>query len=404
MLLDNRTLLFSLMLISGLMALSMAVVVRKDERDGLSKWSAAISLETLAWLLIALRGSITDVLSITVANIIMASAQGLKLAAIYEYRRLHCPRWQYLVPVTLAVVLFGGLPYNAVTERLVLGSLFYCFQLSLMLRVLHSDRESHTGHAWGLIFYSFWAMMAMLLARGTVAAFTHIEFASTPTSIAPNPIQLGVFICIMSFALMGSLGFVLMIKERSDREIRTLAMTDMLTKIFNRRAFMIQAEKELAAAERSGLPLSFLMIDIDHFKQVNDQYGHAAGDAALVGIADVLSANLRKQDTLGRYGGEEFCALLPGTDAAGAMALAEKLRVEVAMTRVHLQETSLALTISVGISVWERERGSSDSRTLLEAADQALYQAKSRGRNRCVMELKVAPALRKADLANISAA
>jgi diguanylate cyclase (GGDEF)-like protein len=402
MLLDNRTLLFSLMLISGLMALSMAVVVRNEERDGLRKWAAAVSLETLAWLLIALRGSITDVLSITAANIIMASAQGLKLAAIYEYRRLHCPRWQYLLPVALAAALFGSLPYTAVTERLVLGSLFYCFQLSLMLRVLHADRESHTGHAWGLIFYSFWAMMGMLLARGIAAAFTDIEFAATPTSIAPNPIQLGVFICIMSFALMGSLGFVLMIKERSDREIRTLAMTDMLTRIFNRRAFMIQAEKELAAAERSGLPLGFLMIDIDHFKPVNDQYGHAAGDAALVRIAEVLSANLRKQDTLGRYGGEEFCALLPGTDAQGAMALAEKLRLEVAMTRIHLDEAALALTISVGISVWGRERGSSDSRILLDAADQALYQAKSRGRNRCVMELQAATPPRRTDVAGIA--
>jgi diguanylate cyclase (GGDEF)-like protein len=227
--------------------------------------------------------------------------------------------------------------------------------------------------------------MAMLLARAAVAAFTELEFATTPGTIALNPIQLGVFICIMSFALMGSLGFVLMIKERSDREIRTLAMTDPLTKIFNRRAFMIQAEKDLAAAERSQLPLAFLMLDIDHFKQINDKYGHATGDAVLVRIAEVLSSHLRKQDTLGRYGGEEFCALLPGTDAQGAMALAEKLRLEVAMTRVELEESSLGLTLSIGGSIWKHDDPGKDCRELLDEADRALYQAKSGGRNRSLL-------------------
>ncbi|EEF22597.1 conserved hypothetical protein [Ricinus communis] len=204
----------------------------------------------------------------------------------------------------------------------------------------------------------------------------------------------------MSFALMGSLGFVLMIKERSDREIRTLAMTDPLTKIFNRRAFMIQAEKELAAAERSGLPLAFLMLDIDHFKQINDKYGHAAGDEVLVRIVEVLSSHLRKQDTLGRYGGEEFCALLPGTDAQGAMALAEKLRLEVAMTRIEVEENSLGLTLSIGGSTWEHLGPTKDYRELMEEADRALYQAKTGGRNRSLL-YRTAPSIQTASAATL---
>jgi len=385
MLLDNRTLLFSLMLVSGLMTLSLSVVARDQEHDGLKKWALAIALETVGWLLISLRDTIPDAVSILLANLLMATAQALKLAAYYEYRRRAWPRWQCLLPVAVAGLLFGLLPYSAHLPRIILGSAFYSMQLVLMLRALYADHESRTGRAWGLMFYSSIAMLAILVTRAVTAATNYIEFATHPSSITPNPIQLGVFAGIMAFAMLGSLGFILMIKERSDREMRSLAMTDPLTRIFNRRAFMAQAEKELASAERTGLPVAFLMIDIDHFKPVNDKYGHAVGDAVLIHVAQLLSTTLRKQDTLGRYGGEEFCILLPCTDDYGAVALADKLRRAVADTELDVGLERISVTISLGISVWDEGCEPSDCKRILAQADQALYQAKAGGRDRCVL-------------------
>lgn len=383
--LDNQTLLFSLMLISGLMALSLAVVARDDEQDGLRKWSGAVMLEAVAWMLIALRGAIPDTLSILVANLLMASAQAMKLGAIHEYRKQDWPRWQCILPVLLAVMLFTLLPYDAVRARIAWGSLLYGLQAALILQALYTDVDSRTGRAWGLIFYSYAVMLPMLLIRGAVTAFGAFHLALPNMSVAPNPMQLAVFVCLVALNLLGSMGFILMIKERADREMHTLAMSDPLTKIFNRRALMAQAEKEIASAERNRLPLALVMIDIDHFKRINDQYGHTAGDAVLVEVASLLALHLRRQDTIGRYGGEEFCILLPATDADGAAALAEKLRAGVASAMLPTERADIPVTISLGVTVWQADMNPSDCGRLLEEADQALYQAKTKGRNRAVV-------------------
>lgn len=385
MYLDNRTLLFSLMLISGLMALSLAVVARDGEQNGLKKWSGALMLEAVAWLLIALRGVISDTLSILVANLLLATAQAIKLGAIHEYRKLDWPHWQCILPVLFAVSIFVILPYDAMRARIALGSLLYSLQVTLTLRALRTDAGSRSGRAWGLVFYSYAVMLPMLLIRAAAALFGTVEFAGPNMSVAPNSTQLAVFVCLVALNLLGSMGFILMIKERADREMRALAMSDSLTKIFNRRALMAQAEKETAAAERNHLPLALVMIDIDHFKHINDQYGHAAGDAVLVEVARLLASQLRKQDTVGRYGGEEFCILLPATDEDGAVALAEKLRMAIAAASLPAGKTHISVTISLGITVWQTEMSPSDCGQLLEKADRALYQAKAGGRNRTVV-------------------
>ncbi|HEY3326374.1 MAG TPA: GGDEF domain-containing protein [Novimethylophilus sp.] len=387
MLLDNRTLLFSLMLISGLMALSLAVVSHRREREGLRKWAGALALESVVWLLIAARGMIPDILSIVVANLLMATAQSLKLAAIYEYRQWAWPRWQCLLPILLSLLLFASLPYEDVRSRIGYGSLVYAVQLLMIIQVLRTDMESRTGRAWWLIFGSAVVMLPMLALRSIAALTGAYVFAAPHTSVAPNPVQLAVFVCVTALDLLGSLGFILMIKERADREIRALAMTDSLTGIFNRRAFMAHAEKDMAAAQRSRLPLALLMIDIDLFKRINDEHGHSAGDAVLVEVTALLSSQLRRQDTLGRYGGEEFCVLLPATDETGALALAEKLRRAVEAIPLSIGHGSIPVTISLGVTAWLPTACESclvDCSRMLEDADKALYQAKRGGRNRTV--------------------
>jgi diguanylate cyclase (GGDEF)-like protein len=387
MLLDNRTLLLSLVLVCAMMAISLAVASWGREHDSLKKWGGAMALESLAFVLAALRGDVPDFFGILIMGILMVGAQSVKLAAIYEYREIPCPRLQCFTPVALAAVLLIALPYDDVRDRLVLGSLVYALQMLLIMQALRGDVESRTGRAWWLVFGATLAIIPVFLLRGVVAYFGVYQFSSPQSSIAPNPVQMAVFVGIIGLSLMGSMGFILMVKERAERAIRLLAMNDSLTGIFNRRAFMDRAEKEYAIARRNQAPMALLMLDIDHFKSINDEHGHSIGDDVLVGIVQILNSRLRKQDTLGRYGGEEFCITLPGTDADGAMALAESLRASVENTPLIVGGKKILATISIGVMACQATCTTCNValRALFDSADAALYQAKREGRNRAVM-------------------
>lgn len=389
MILNNRTLLFSLVMISGLLALSLAIVSRGDRRDGLRIWAGAMGLESLAWVLIAIRGMVPDTASILTANLLMVAAQALKLAAVYEYRGVPWPRWRCLLPILLMLVVIAVLDYSDFKHRLIYGGLIYAAQMLLILEILRTDTESKKGRAWWLLFGATAAIIPVFGLRGLAALFGSEEFAALGSAVAPNKMQVLVFVCVIALDILGSLGFILMGKERSDTELRTQAMTDYLTKTLNRRAFTLRAEQEISLAQRVGAPLALLMIDIDYFKQINDEHGHAAGDVVLAMVARKLGVSLRTQDTLGRYGGEEFGVLLPATNQAGALILAEKLRsaIENARCRLGDRGASVAVTISIGITVFQATSaaGLPNLNQLLENADKALYQAKHAGRNRTVV-------------------
>jgi len=167
------------------------------------------------------------------------------------------------------------------------------------------------------------------------------------------------------------------------------ALQDPLTGLYNRRHLDDRLGSELAAAQRHGRPLSLLMVDIDHFKDVNDAHGHLAGDETLKMVAFVLRGAVRKEDVLARYGGEEFVVIARETGLDGARALAERIRRAVEKSRCSWQGTELGVTVSIGVTVsvglTEYVPGRSE-REFVEAADRALYAAKQQGRNRVVAQ------------------
>jgi len=169
-------------------------------------------------------------------------------------------------------------------------------------------------------------------------------------------------------------------RKRHEDELKRLANTDPLTGVSNRRAFMAHLSAELARVQRYGHSAAVLMLDLDHFKAVNDRYGHAAGDLVLQRFTELAAALLRQTDILGRLGGEEFAVLLPQTDGAGAYELAERIRVRVASQPIDYDGHTIPLTVSAGIALLEVTDPRAD--TVLIRADQALYRAKQRGRNR----------------------
>jgi two-component system cell cycle response regulator len=171
--------------------------------------------------------------------------------------------------------------------------------------------------------------------------------------------------------------------EAFQKQMYESALRDGLTKVFNRKHFNDLFAKEFAFSMRHSSPLSLLFIDIDHFKKVNDTYGHPAGDHVLAEISGVLAGAIRSEDVLARFGGEEFCVLCRGIDAISARDLAERLRKEVADKRMLFGGKLITVTISVGLASMP-DPTITQSGLLLAAADRALYDAKRQGRNRVV--------------------
>ena len=201
-----------------------------------------------------------------------------------------------------------------------------------------------------------------------------------------DKIGTGVFV-LLALAASTLLGRLFEVSNRRayalELELLHDARTDSLTGLDNRRAMLERGRVELKRASRSGVPVSVILCDLDHFKNINDKYGHEAGDAALVRSAMVLRRALRESDAIGRWGGEEFMAILPGTDAPGAAEVAERMRLAIAVTA--FDGLSEGTTISIGVASSEQfEDPGMEWDLLIKEADQRLYRAKREGRNRVV--------------------
>jgi len=175
------------------------------------------------------------------------------------------------------------------------------------------------------------------------------------------------------------------------RRLQELASRDGLTGLFNARHFFAALETEMERARRSGLATCLIMIDLDHFKNINDTYGHEAGNKCLQIVAKTLTDNIRRMDIACRYGGEEFAVILPGTALPEAVVTAERLRKALAGSRIGIGEGFVKLTASFGVSAYEGSE-KLPAEQFVEHSDRFLLRAKARGRNRvCYDERKLAP-------------
>jgi diguanylate cyclase (GGDEF)-like protein len=171
-------------------------------------------------------------------------------------------------------------------------------------------------------------------------------------------------------------------QKKLSQKLEKLATIDSLTEIPNRRYFLDLANKELQRTQRYGQEFSLLMLDLDYFKNVNDTYGHAAGDEVLIQMTKTTTNCLRNVDIFGRLGGEEFAILLPQTCKQQAEYVAERIRKNVAETSVETPDALITITLSIGITIYQKEDQKIED--ILKRADQALYEAKAQGRNRVI--------------------
>jgi diguanylate cyclase (GGDEF)-like protein len=206
----------------------------------------------------------------------------------------------------------------------------------------------------------------------------------TPGLLVPTPGNLVNLLYSALEPVFASIAFLLMYNETAQADLRRLARTDPLTGTLNRLALDEEAQR-LFAQGGTAPGLAVLMLDADHFKAINDRHGHAGGDRVLASLARGIGARLRPGDVFGRVGGEEFVVLLPRTDLAMAIALAEDLRAHVAALPLRLDGQTQAITVSIGVAV--REATDADADALIRRADRTLYEAKRAGRNRVAAPL-----------------
>ena len=228
-----------------------------------------------------------------------------------------------------------------------------------------------------LLIIGFAALLCSTRMR-IVWLFSHPPLAWLETQHTARGQLILMFAC--AALLLGTIGLMLMATDRLRRMLEHLASHDALTGLLERNGFRGPAEHSLALARRRNESVACLLCDIDHFKQVNDDFGHPAGDAGLVLIASILSESARASDLVSRYGGEEFALLLPNCSEAAALRFAERVRAKVEATPLNYFGQSIDLTISMGVSVGHGSQ--LELETLYRRADRALYAAKRGGRNK----------------------
>lgn len=212
-----------------------------------------------------------------------------------------------------------------------------------------------------------------------LAIWAWLGFGGGNTDATMTPVIGLAYLASYLLMIVNGFGFLLLCKQKDDALMRSLATIDSLTGILNRRAFFERADGAHRLAQRLRKPIALLMLDIDHFKQLNDGFGHACGDQALKVFADTARAVLREQDVLGRLGGEEFALVLPATSLEGALDAAERLRVAMLGAPVVACAPGYRMTVSIGVvTIVPGE----ELTAALARADHALYAAKTGGRNR----------------------
>ena len=382
--LDIATMLWMITAHSVVMALALAIVGWGQRRDGVAWWGAGLLLHALAYALYLQRGRIHDAWSIGLANVLLASTFVALLAAINQFTKRPVRSLEMALPV-LAMALATSIWIDNYVARATTTSLCLALQIGLLLRALQWPAQPIGGRGVRLLRLALWGEMLALLGRVASGLWGLMH----PSGLMHNDSgQALTFLFVFITVLLASLGFVVMTKDRLDASNRRLATTDALTGVANRRSIIFALDRDAARAKRVGEPLAVMVLDIDHFKRVNDEHGHLGGDQVLRHVVNVLCDRVRAQDMVGRYGGEEFLILLPDTDLAGALVLAEQLRQSVQDSVCHWQGQALSVTISIGVFAGLLEPHDRWD-MLIDAADRAMYRAKQNGRNRVEAETQL---------------
>ena len=383
MIAHTPTLFAAVALVAIILAFCLLLVGQSNRRDNLLLTGCGLLAHALAYVCYTVYGHAPLWLSYGLGNSLLSLALAFYSASLFRIREQVVPwRLLFIIPVIMLTGLM--LLLDTLEPRMLLATLVLVVQCSMILywsrRYVERPGRAHLLLEIGAMISLIGLGMRALAVVNGHAVEMRYDVSNLKQSIS---VAIGTVT-----VMMYSIGLVLMAKERSESRLQHLALRDVLTGTFNRRAILERFAVELDRARNERSSLAVAMIDIDHFKRINDLHGHLAGDEVLCHCVRELQMRLRLSDSLGRYGGEEFLLLLPCTDREGAMATLQSLRETIARSPACFAGDEIALRFSVGL--WCGIPGPHDNTaSLLAQADAALYQAKAGGRNAVHMAVLV---------------
>ncbi|KJZ45501.1 MULTISPECIES: GGDEF domain-containing protein [Pseudomonas fluorescens group] len=384
MIAHTPTLFACVALVATIMAFCLILVGQFNQRDGLLTIGFGLLAHALAYVGYTLYGYAPLWLTYGAANTLLAVALAFYGASVFRIVELPVSWWRIFAPAALMLALMASL-IDTLEPRMLAATLVLMVQCALIIywtrRYIPAQGRARMLLIIGSSISLIGLGMRVVAIIGGGAAEMRYDVSNLKQTIS---VSIGTFT-----AMMISLGLVLLAKERSESLLQRLALRDVLTGILNRRAVLEQYSKELERARRDVSYLAVAMVDIDHFKQINDVHGHLAGDEVICHCVNHLTQRIRESDSIGRYGGEEFLVLLPGTSPEDAVAVLDALRASVAESPARFGEASISLRISIGVCCVVPTEGDTTA-SLLARADAALYEAKGMGRNTlCLAPLHV---------------
>jgi diguanylate cyclase (GGDEF)-like protein len=381
---DIRTALLLGALISasiGVLLLLVRTQLASALQPSLRWWIAGTLVYAGSYVLLFLRETHASAWLGVAANTLAAASFCADAIALRAFNESPQRRFRLVVILVLVALCSAWFSVAQPNESLRVGwaSAFYAVLLGTCARAFYRRGKEVTvvKHITGAMFVFCTVMMSF---RSAMYLF---GFAGYETG-TDQGMQVLVFGLGVLTPVIGTVGFLLMCADRGQQELATAARLDYLTGICNRRAIEDLGTRAMAAARRHGMPMSLMIIDVDHFKRINDDFGHATGDLALIETVSRIRASLRTEDLVGRIGGEEFVAVMPNTDGPSALAAANRTRMAFASAVMSLGRGEPLVTVSVGVAVLAAE--DTQFSDLLLRADHAMYSAKAAGRDRVVLD------------------
>lgn len=377
---DFFTLCFALASTNVLIA-AVFLAFAKGSKDSASQrwWGTGYLLVATGTILLGLRSFVPDFVSIVLANLLVIASWSCALCGLRAFDRRPLMLWPGLLAAAVWIALcFDSRFMEAFGSRVMVMSIISAGFSLLWARMLwryHS--EGLTTRA--ALFWLALAHAATMMVRAGLSAAGFVGSFEFVLSLTDWPKLLEFEGALISTVI--AMLLLMMTRERAEHRERTIAAQDELTGVFNRRAFMAGGRRLLADASDSGSRVALMVFDLDHFKDINDRYGHPAGDAVIRRFADIASVSLRQSDVFARIGGEEFAAIMTGVSPEEAQAIAERVRQAFARNSSAAPEPEM--TVSIGLA-WA-DGAEADLGELMKAADGALYAAKRGGRNRVAL-------------------
>jgi len=312
---------------------------------------------------------IPEFFSIILSNLLLLAGNGLFYIALSRFTGLSYSKLLVVAIITVVLPLLVYFTYweADIARRAVIFSLGSLGMVCLLVYQLWQIQKTALRFSASLMMVSF-------LLQGVFLTFRTISVIQNPPqdALSLTPALSATYLFSFAISFFWTTGFVLMVSHRLRNDLVEIATIDVLTRVPNRRATQVFLEKEISRAQRQDGEFSVLLIDIDDFKQVNDRWGHSVGDEVLAKTASLFQSMIRKQDLVGRWGGEEFLIIVPGP--CDMEALAERIRSEIAATDYSYDKGSFHITVSIGMACANQ---TSLGDAILKEADDALYSAKT---------------------------